>query len=189
MRLIVLEDWTLMPRLFTGLEIPPDIGAALQNYRAALPGVRWIEQEDYHITLRYAGDIDYAAARDLAGMLEEMRPRGPLRLSLNALDSFGGHEPRSLIVRVAANPVLHEMQAEHERMMRRLRLPLDKRKFIPHVTLARLRDTRPEEVANFITSCGIFPPLSFTARRFVLFSSKPSMGGGPYVQEATYSLL
>jgi RNA 2',3'-cyclic 3'-phosphodiesterase len=178
-----------MPRLFTGLEVPVDIGAALQIYRAALPGARWIEPEDYHITLRYAGDIDHAAARDLAGMLEEMRPRGPLRLSLNALDSFGGNEPRSLIVRVASNSVLNEIQAEQERLMRRLRLPLDKRKFIPHITLARLRETRPEEVAAFIASCGIFPPLSFTARRFLLFSSKPSMGGGPYVQEATYSLL
>ena len=47
-----------MPRLFTGLEIPAEIGQTLSNLRGGLPGARWIDPENYHVTLRFIGDID-----------------------------------------------------------------------------------------------------------------------------------
>jgi 2'-5' RNA ligase len=59
---------------------------------------------------------------------------------------------------------------------------------VPHVTLARLRGGGPEEVARFIAEAGRFEPLSFPVGRFVLFSSKDSVGGGPYVVEQSYPL-
>ena len=62
------------------------------------------------------------------------------------------------------------------------------RKFVPHVTLARLRGTAPEEVARYIAEAGRFEPLTFSVARFVLFSSRDSVGGGPYVVEEAYPL-
>ena len=59
-----------MPRLFTALEIPPDIGQALAMMRGGLPGARWIDPENYHLTLRFIGDIDSALARDIASVSE-----------------------------------------------------------------------------------------------------------------------
>ena len=54
-----------MPRLFTGLEIPADVGQRLPLLRGGLPGARWIDPENYHITLRFIGDVDdRAGARD-----------------------------------------------------------------------------------------------------------------------------
>ena len=47
-----------MPRLFTGVELPPDIGQALASLRGGLPGARWIDPENYHLTLRFIGDVD-----------------------------------------------------------------------------------------------------------------------------------
>jgi RNA 2',3'-cyclic 3'-phosphodiesterase len=47
-----------MPRLFTGVEIPPDVGQALASLRGGLPGARWIDPENYHLTLRFIGDVD-----------------------------------------------------------------------------------------------------------------------------------
>ena len=47
-----------MPRLFTGLEIPAEIGQTLSSLRGGLPGARWIDPENYHVTLRFIGDID-----------------------------------------------------------------------------------------------------------------------------------
>ena len=64
--------------------------------------------------------------------------------------------------------------------MRRVGLAPEKRKFTPHVTLARLRDTSPEDVAHYIATHGHFPRLTFTASRYVLYSAKESTGGGPY---------
>ena len=59
----------VMPRLFTGLEIPPTVAQSLAMMRGGLPGARWIDPENYHLTLRFIGDIDDALAREIAGML------------------------------------------------------------------------------------------------------------------------
>jgi 2'-5' RNA ligase len=63
------------------------------------------------------------------------------------------------------------------------------RKFVPHVALARLRGVSPpRRWRAFIAMAGRFAPLEFKVRRFVLFSSKDSVGGGPYLVEQTYPL-
>jgi 2'-5' RNA ligase len=177
-----------MPRLFTGLEIPGDVGLELSGYRGGLPGARWIDPENYHITLRFIGDIDHATARDLFSLLGDGRRRGPLTVTLDELATFGGERPRAVFARAVPTSDLNELQSEHERLVRRVGLPPERRKFTPHVTLARLRDASSIDVAGYFGTRGRFPKLSFTARRFVLFSSRASVGGGPYVVEAAYPL-
>ncbi len=54
-----------MPRLFTGLAIPPEISEQLSFLRGGLPGARWVDPVDYHLTLRFIGDIDDALANDV----------------------------------------------------------------------------------------------------------------------------
>ena len=78
--------------------------------------------------------------------------------------------------------------AEHERMMQRIGLDPEGRKFTPHVTLARLHDVSSRDVADYLSVRGYFPSRVFTADRFVLFSSRASTGGGPYVVEDAYTL-
>jgi len=177
-----------MPRLFTGLEIPPDIGDTLSGFRGGLPGARWVEPDNYHITLRFIGDVDHGVADDLCSVLGEARRRDPVSITLDGLASFGGGRPRAVFARAAPTNGLAELQAEQERLVRRVGLAPEKRKFTPHVTLARLRDASPIDVAGYIATRGQFPKLTFTARRFVLFSARDSVGGGPYVVEAAYPL-
>jgi RNA 2',3'-cyclic 3'-phosphodiesterase len=177
-----------MPRLFTGLEIPESIGLQLSFCRGGLPGARWIDPANYHITLRFIGDVDHATARDVFSLLGEGRSRGSLDITLDGLASFGGDRPRAVFARAVPTDDLAGLQAEQERMLRRIGLPAERRKFTPHVTLARLRDSSPADVAGYIAMRGRFPHLSFTARRFVLFSARDSVGGGPYVVEAAYPL-
>jgi 2'-5' RNA ligase len=62
------------------------------------------------------------------------------------------------------------------------------RKYIPHVTLARLRESSSREVADYLALRAPFRSASFKVSRFVLFSSRASIGGGPYVIEAAYPL-
>jgi 2'-5' RNA ligase len=176
-----------MPRLFTGLEVPPEIAEQLSMIRGGLVGARWIDSENYHVTLRFMGDIDYGSARDVSALLGHVR-RAPLKLTIDGLDIFGGDKPRALVARIAPTQQLIELQAEHERLVRRAGLPPERRKFTPHVTLARLRDTSPWDAADFLTSRARAGSKSFTADRFVLFSSRASVGGGPYVVEAAYPL-
>ena len=93
-----------------------------------------------------------------------------------------------LFAKVQPSPDLLEFQSRQERLIRRAGLPPEMRKFTPHVTLARLRDANAMDVADFLASRGRVPALNFTAENFVLFSSRASVGGGPYVVEADYPL-
>jgi RNA 2',3'-cyclic 3'-phosphodiesterase len=176
-----------MPRLFTGLEIPADIGQALSSLRGGLPGARWIDPENYHLTLRFIGDVDDITAQEVALMLGRVQ-RGAFELHLDGLTSFGGRKPRAVVASVAPEPHLLEVQAEHERLMQRIGLEPEGRKYTPHVTLARLRESSSRQVADYLAARGFFRTASFTVSRFVLFSSRDSVGGGPYVVEASYPL-
>ena len=176
-----------MPRLFTGLEIPTGTSLYLSGLRGGLYGARWIDPENYHVTLRFIGDIDRRMARDIETELGDVF-RDPLEITLSGLGVFGGDKPHAIISHVTPTRQLIELQAEHERIMRRLGLAKDPRKFTPHVTLARLRNSTVLDVADYLSSRDAFRSQGFTAKTFALFSARPSTGGGPYIVEASYTL-
>lgn len=176
-----------MPRLFVALEVPHNAAMSLSLLRGGLQGARWIDTENYHLTLRFIGDVEHHVADEIVHALERIR-RYEFRLGLSGLGVFGGKKPHSLFATPTASPDLIELQAEIERICQRLRLPADPRKFTPHVTVARLRNTPPETVARYLSSRGDFYVPSFTVNRFVLMSSRESVGGGPYIVEESYAL-
>ena len=177
-----------MPRLFTGVEIPSDGGLALSMLRGGVPGARWIDPENYHLTLRFIGDVDDMVAQEVASMLGRVKRGGAFELHMEGLTSFGGRKPRAVVATVAPAQPLIEVQAEHERLMQRIGLEPEGRKYTPHVTLARLRESSSRHVADYLSARGLFRTATFRVERFVLFSSRDSVGGGPYVVEASYPL-
>jgi RNA 2',3'-cyclic 3'-phosphodiesterase len=176
-----------MPRIFTGLEIPADVAASLAMLRGGLPGARWIDPENYHLTLRFIGDVDDDTAHEVASLLGRVQRR-PFEVRFDELSSFGGRKPRAVIAAIDPVAALIELQAEHERLMQRVGLEPEGRKYTPHVTLARLRDVSSRDVADYLSTRALIRPLPFQVSRFVLFSSRASVGGGPYVVEAAYPL-
>ena len=176
-----------MPRLFTGLEIPREVQQALALLRGGLPGARWIDPENYHITLRFIGDIDDRLAHEIASLLDGVKRRS-FEVRFSGVTSFGGNKPRAIVLSVEPIQPLIELQSELERLMQRLGLEPEGRKFTPHVTLARLRNTSSRDVAEYLSTRGPLFGSAFHVSRFVLFSSRASVGGGPYVVEADYPL-
>ncbi|MEM8663883.1 MAG: RNA 2',3'-cyclic phosphodiesterase [Pseudomonadota bacterium] len=174
-----------MPRLFTALTLPEETRIWLSGLRGGLRGARWIDPENYHVTLRFFGDIDARTADEIAEALGRIR-RAPIEVRLDGLASFGGKKPRSVYARVASTPALTELQAEQERIARRVGLPAEARRFTPHVTIARLRGSSARDVADFLSMRGGFFAPGFVADHFALLSSKASVGGGPYVTEEQY---
>jgi 2'-5' RNA ligase len=174
-----------MPRLFTGLEIPAEIAQSLAMLRGGLPGARWIDPENYHLTLRFIGDVDDVVAIEVASMLDNVR-RNPFEIRVDGLTSFGGHKPRALVASIAPSQPVMDLQAEQERLMQRVGLEPEGRKYTPHVTVARLRDSTSRHVAEYLSTRAAFRSAVFAVSRFVLFSSRASVGGGPYVVEASY---
>jgi len=176
-----------MPRLFTALEIPRDAALSLSLLRGGLPGARWIDVENYHLTLRFIGDVEGHMADEIASALDRVR-RPAFQLRLSGVGAFGSKKPHAVWAGVASSPDLMALQAEIERICQRLGVPSDPRKFSPHVTLARLRNPNPLDVAKYLSAHGNFSAAPFKVGRFVLMSSRDSVGGGPYIVEEAWPL-
>ncbi|KQT82247.1 RNA 2',3'-cyclic phosphodiesterase [Aurantimonas sp. Leaf443] len=176
-----------MPRLFTALEIGRDAALSLSFLRGGLPSARWIEPENYHITLRFIGDVEPRFADEIVAALDRVE-RAPFEISLKGVGAFGSRKPHSIYAGVEAGPALAELQGEIDRICRRLGVAPDPRRFTPHVTLARLRQPKAEEVARYLAGRGDFRSPPFKVSRFALFSARDSVGGGPYLMEEAYPL-
>ncbi len=176
-----------MPRLFSAIEIPRSLAERLMLLRAGLTGARWIDPENYHLTLRFIGDVDGATARDFTAALGAI-VAAPFELEVKGLGSFGGGRPRAIFADIGPSEGLEALRRANERAARQAGLPPESRNYKPHVTLARLKGARADAVAGYLERQGGVGPESFTVNRFVLYSSRNSVGGGPYVVEAAYPL-
>jgi len=168
-----------MPRLFTGLELPQNIRQHLMLLRGEIDGARWIEPEDYHITLRFAGDVEQAVADELRAKLAQIRLPG-FELRLQGTGAFGTRRPRSIHALVEPCDELEQLRKANEKAAIACSLGPETRPFIPHVTLARLRSPRPAQAARFLQDHAAFASAPFQISHFTLFSARPSRGGGPY---------
>ena len=109
-------------------------------------------------------------------------------VALSGVGAFGSKKPHSVYAGVTGSPDLSALQAVIERICQRLGLAPDPRKFVPHVTIARLRNSSPVDVAAYLSARGNFSAAPFKAGRFVLMSSRDSVGGGPYIVEEAWPL-
>ena len=176
-----------MPRLFTAIEIPETMRTRLSLLRVPIGGARWVQPEDMHITLRFAGDIDGRTADDFADLLAEVSVP-PFMATIAGGGTYGGREPRVLWAGVEAGPELDALYRANERAARGVGLDPDPRDFRPHVTLARMRGARHGAVARFLAMNGAVRLEPFLVERFVLLSARPGTGGPPYGVEAAYPL-
>ncbi|MEQ1669822.1 MAG: RNA 2',3'-cyclic phosphodiesterase [Hyphomicrobium sp.] len=176
-----------MPRLFTALQIPEEICAELHGLHQPLPGARWMQPADYHLTLRFAGDINSGVAREFVANLASVEVDA-FEVTVNGLGAFGGNDPHSIWAGVVPNPALDALARAHEKAARDAGLPPDKRPFTPHITLARLKTARVEDVAKFLTRYSGYRSEPFFVAQAVLMSSRPSAGGGPYAIEDRFPL-
>lgn len=175
----------LMIRLFTALEIDDEAAARLVRLQTGMDGARWIERADLHITLRFFGDMPENIADDLDAELA-MIPFQPFTIELEGVGVFGSAKPSALYVGVKPNDSLNLLQQRHEAAARRVGLAPDKRNFVPHVTIARLRHVDAAEAYGFVMAHNLFAAPPFTPSRVVLLSSRNNQGGGPYRCERAY---
>lgn len=176
-----------MPRLFTAIELPDMIKAELSRLHMTLPGARWVDAENYHITLRFAGDIDNSLAREFAANLAGI-DADAFTIVLKGTGAFGGNNPSLVYADVEPNAQLEALAKAHERAARNAGLAPEKRTFKAHVTLARLQHSNVEAVARYLTRFGGYRSAPISVSRFVLMSSKPLTGGGPYGVVEAYPL-
>lgn len=173
-----------MQRLFAAIEIPDDIRDMLSDLDAPLPGARWVDMDDMHLTLRFFGELDGRTARDLADLLAGIQQE-PFSLHIKGLGAFGGREPRTIYAAVEPNEALERLQRAIDRVAMAAGLPSEQRRFTPHVTVARLRNGRDTTIARYLQHAARFDTPPFVVGSFALFSAKAG-GGGPYVVEEVF---
>lgn len=174
-------------RLFVALPLPDHLRDRLAGLAEGLPGARWVAPENLHITLRFLGEVDGRQASDIDAALDGTSVER-FSLSLVGVDCFGDRKPRSLWVGVESNPALTRLQAKVEQAVQRAGLAPERRKFKPHVTLARFTFHPGERLSAYVIRNALFRAAPFPVDHFVLYSSFLSHNGAIYAPEVTYPL-
>ena len=182
-----------MFRLFAALPVPEEVHHDLIELQKGLVGASWRPAENFHITLRFFGEVDGGLAREIdaeLGLIEMPQ----LELEAVGTDFFGRREPYS--VHAVVRGVDERSQIELKRLAktcegvaRRVGLPPEPRPFRPHITLAYLHDTPLDAVGAYVKRTSHFRSQPFWADRFHLYSSQFSAKGpSRYTAEADYPL-
>jgi 2'-5' RNA ligase len=178
-----------MLRLFVGLGFPPELKLQLSSLCTGVPGAKWVEPGNFHLTLRFIGEIGEDVAADIDDALLRLRARR-FTLQIAGIGVFGGGDkPRSLWVGVEKSPELVGLRDKVEQALIRIGLPPEQRKFAPHVTLARLRDAPLDKLREFLTAHARFRADPFAVNGFSLIASFQTKAGSIYEDQADYPLL
>lgn len=177
-----------MIRLFVGLAVPEPQRTRLAGLCGGVPGARWVRPENFHVTLRFIGDIDEGLAEDVDTALSRIAAPS-FTLEVSGIGQFGkDFKTRALWAGIAPNAALNQLQARVEAAVTGAGLPAETRKFKPHITLGRLKNPPPDRVGDFIAGHAGLRAGTFAVDRFTLFSSFLSAAGAIYTPEVDYDL-
>ncbi len=177
-----------MLRLFVGLAVPEDIAKSLAKLANGMPGARWVDPENMHITLRFIGEVSQADADDINQELSRTLAK-PVTYNITGMDTFGqGRKAHALYAGVTLSPEMELLQTRVEGAVVRAGQPRETRKFKPHVTLARLKSAPELGLLSFIQTNNLFRAGSILADYFVLYESRMGNGGSVYLPLAEYPL-
>lgn len=181
-----------MPRLFIAVEVPPARAARLLSTLPAASGIRPVPAAQVHLTLHFLGESE-----TLAGPVEAALDgiRAP-EFSLQALGTgrFRSGQGAVLWAGLAPGPGLDALRALHASVGQALAdgtgIVPERRRFHPHLTLARCRPTVPESVLRgWLDAQRVLASEPWAVQRVVLFESRLSPQGPQHLVLAAWPLM
>ncbi len=141
-----------MPRLFVALPVPDEIADALSALQSGVPDARWVPQENLHVTLCFAGEVQGGTMRDFEEELADIAGP-PFSVTIAGVEQFSsGKQPRALVALVERSDRLDWLQQKVTAVARNCGIEVERRKYRPHVTLARFpvgrRDGPPHRAVH-----------------------------------------
>jgi 2'-5' RNA ligase len=176
-----------MQRLFVALSLPDDVALSIAPLQTGVPGARWQSREQLHLSLRFIGEVDGRDAIAIHDALSTIDASG-FSLALHGVGEFGGKRPSALWAGVRPSEALMHLQRKIETALQRVGRPVDRQRYMPHVTLARLRGTQPGHVMDYLTDHALYSSRPFTAGAFILYTSLLASAGSIYRAERAYRL-
>jgi 2'-5' RNA ligase len=176
-------------RLFVGLELPWTLREHLSRLAGGLPGAKWVPPENYHLTLRFIGEQPAYRAEEIDHALAALKARG-FSLSLTGVGTFHkGGRPTALWAGVERCEPLDFLRSKIEAALQRAGLEPERRRFSPHVSLARLDGGVSEpKLAAFVQAHNLFRAEPVVIEHYTLFSSKLGKDHSVYTPEVEYEL-
>lgn len=175
-------------RLFAAIRPPATVIDALLDLETWIPGARWQDEDQLHLTLRFFGEVEAAQAEDVAEALESVRA-APLALALRGVGHFEKKgRAHTLWAGLAPSDALAALQRKVETAARRAGLTPESRKFAPHITLARL-GAGSGPVAPFLAAHGALAGAPWQVETFDLVESTLTPRGSDYETVRRYRLF
>jgi 2'-5' RNA ligase len=182
-------------RAFIAIEIDPQvsrrISSAIDQLRSQMTGVRWTAADNFHLTLRFLGDVDDAQIDPIGAALEDHLHLFP-RFSINAkgLGVFPDmRRPRILWVGLAASE-LASLASELQSALERFGFAAEKRSFTPHLTIGRWRqiDRAPKSLGTSLESWKNYQFGATNVDEVILFQSLLNPKGAVHTRLKTVTL-
>jgi RNA 2',3'-cyclic 3'-phosphodiesterase len=176
-----------MIRLFVAIALPAALRQQLTSLASGIPNARWTPEENLHVTVRFIGEVDETTADGIHAALSEVHvPAFPLTVS--GIGTFeAGRRDFTLWAGVERSAPLVRLRDKVESALVRAGVPPERRRFQPHVTLARLKDPPLPRLQAFVAGHNLFRQ-DIAVDEFVLFSSHLGHGEPIYTAEAEYPL-
>jgi len=176
-------------RLFTAIDIPDTLRDTLTELQDTdVLAARWSDPDQFHVTLRFIGDVSQAQAIRYEEALADVYA-DPVRCEPYGLDLLPSRQsPRVLMLGLERTDSMMELYEAVSDALEVGGLGPEDRKYRPHVTIGRLEDVKPNEVHEFLRvhEETTFP--AFEAERFVLYESTLRPDGAIHEPEAFYPL-
>jgi len=177
-----------MIRLFVAIDLPPALRTILNTMGQGIPGARPVSEEQIHLTLRFIGEVEGHIARDIKEALTEVRAT-PFPLSIQGVGHFPPRgAPRVLWAGLLRSEELVLLRNRVERQLVACSLPPEQRKFAPHITIARLKDSPFRRVGDFLAGNSLFQSEEFLVESFTLYSTRLIKSGALHTVERQYPL-
>lgn len=174
-------------RLFVALRPPRAIRDILITAMHGIAGARWQNDEQFHLTLRFIGEVDRHQAEDIAAALGGLyAPTVTVRIA--GVDLFERQgRPHMVWAGVEPHEALAALHRKVDQLLARVGVAPETRTFMPHVTLARLnRGSGP--VAPFLALNSDLASPDFAFDHVTLYESELGHGGSRYHPVARYPL-
>ncbi len=183
-------------RLFYCLELPAEVRGSL--YRLVEPlrrteaRVAWVRSENFHVTLKFLGEVEPTVVDDLKALGAELaRKIAPFELCFDKIGAFPNWtRPRVLWVGALSPPeAVLRWQRDLETALQKLGYPAEGR-FTPHVTLGRIKDGPAAALTRLTESAQKIKPFAFytLVSSLTLMESRLTPQGAIYTPVKTFAL-